>query len=747
MTGTFTKFSPLLILLFFSCSSNDPDQIVSGEISPVSTITFATIDPPADSTEGFFSENPSIASEEIPIEGVPLTETDSECPDFILTSDLPIQNNRVGKVIDFAQMQLRPGGAGNLLVPESWEVDLADSFCNNYSVAEHKGNVRKVWRNPNNKNDAVFYRSSVHSAEDSPPYFDATWDIHSLIVFQNNNIRKDELFKLGSVLEIREVSECVFEFQLHTDDYLLDGTWFTTDGERYVNTYILRQKLDDHEDVISDRFIEGAVSGHFLEFPKMDFLESSPIDYCDAMSNLNVDWQSYYPPAGSTPYNRPAGVDPLNMTLRPECLISNESYSIDEVELLDGFWSGSGEDPDTEKDLPSVSLIRIAYVELIPPNREGREAPNSIESELVLGLMCKIDGRHYPEVHAFSVTSEELIQIGRPISGYLAEIFDSGKNIYHGGTSGGEEYYPERILIVRPQILLDNADQTKTGLCCPNDQYENLYVWTGSDWSAEKRLSKLKNETAINREAVFLESLVFEPLIRMGHSEDCSYYEYTGYVPAQYQDGGVNVSVDCNFRPTGTNINFDLEFEYILRGAGGEENVVDDHVRKQIREILDWWLENMLGLTLSRGGDLMEPTNAYFDLNTTVTFQNDRFYSVKMIFSHFRPWAFNPDPDVATVIVDKISGTRLTNDEIFDPSTNWNEEVSELINSAALIKYPRCSLNYPSESFDPFSLTNTGIRFHLYLTPNACGLGNVVISFEDLDKYLTINFIDTEATQ
>ena len=742
MTRTFIKLSPLLLLLALSCSSNEPGQDASDEASPVSTITFATVDPSEDSAEGLVSENPSISSNEIPLEGLPLTEGLSECPDSILASDLPIQNNKAGKVIDHAQMQLRSGGAGNLLVPESWELDISDSFCHNYSDAEYKANVLKVWRNPKNENEAVFYRSNVHYAEDNPPYFDPTSRIHHLIIFDNLNVYQNRMFNLGSVLEIRETAECVFKYKLHTDDYLLDGTWFTIDGGRYVNSYILRQKLDDNGDSISESFIDGVEAGHSLEFPKMDFLEISPIDYCDAMSNLNVDWQSWWPPAGAATYDRPEGVDPLNMTLRPECLTSNKNYSINEIELVDGLWTG--EESDLEEDPPSVAVIRVSYPELIIPI----ESPNHIELELVVGLICKVDGEHHPEVHAFSASQEEVIQIGRPISGYLVEVFDSGENIDHGGTSGGGTYYPERILIVRPEILFDdNAKHAEDGLCCANGQYENLYTWTGSEWSTEKRFSKEKSESGSNGETPFLESFVFEPLIMMGHSEDCSYYEYTGYVPAQYQDGGVNVSVDCNFRPTGTNINFDLEIEYILRVEAGQESIVDDHLRKQIREILDWWLQNMLGETLSRGGDLMTPTNAYLDLNTTVTFQNDRYYSVKIIFSHFRPWAFNPDPDVATVIVDKISGARLTRDEIFDSTTNWNAEVSELINSAALIKYPRCSLNYPSENFDPFSLTNTGIRFHLYLTPNACGLGNVVISFEDLEKYLTINFIDTETTQ
>ena len=63
------------------------------------------------------------------------------------------------------------------------------------------------------------------------------------------------------------------------------------------------------------------------------------------------------------------------------------------------------------------------------------------------------------------------------------------------------------------------------------------------------------------------------------------------------------------------------------------------------------------------------------------------------------------------------------------------------------LKYPSCSLNYLEDDFELFSLTSTGLRFFFYLSPNACGLGSIDLGFQELNKYLSDDFLADEVWQ
>ena len=725
------KCLPFLLLLLLSCSQSSSNETTS---KPESTSSIFT---GVQEKELLPESSEYISRFEHPLEYL-----DWECKTSIFSSDLPSRNVGEEIGIDPDHMKLRPGGSGDLLVPESWEVSPQDSACNLISEDEIL-NIWKVWKNPLNDNEAVFYRSSRLNEEDSPPYYDATWDIHN-VIGDHVRIYQNQMFELGSTLKIHEMSQCLFNFNLYGENYLLDGVWLAIEDDMYVVSYIVREKVEGNSDFVANDFVESLRTGHSYTAPEVKFPKPSGPDDCTAMSNLNFDWQTGPPPSGAATYNRRSSVDPLNITLTPGCLNSNSDDLFGEITLSDGFWED--DNVGLEEEPSSVALKRISYADLIVE-------PMNIELELIVGLLCKEAGKTTSEVHAFSFDSGNLTPIGRPIAGYFASVFDSGENIYHAGSGGGDGFYfPERILIVRPERLFETIENPpETHVCCENNLYENLYVWNGSDWSPEEY--KKESESGIPGSGVtpFPESFVFDPFLEMGHREDCVYYESADSVTEPYQTSGVNVSVHCIFEPTGTNITFDADFEYALTVSGGNQSDVDTHVRSQLREILDWWLENNLIRVFSAGGYVKHPLStasiASLELDATVSFQSDRFYSVEIIFENFRPWWFNFDTDVSVVVVDKNSGDRLVAEDLFNSSLNWKKEVSELIQNAAELKYPSCSLNYLEDDFELFSLTNTGLRFFFYLSPNACGLGSIDLGFQELNKYLSDDFLADEVWQ
>ncbi len=670
-----------------------------------------------------------------------LEDLDRKCDTSIFSEDPPVGFPRTGKKnLRLKEMRLRPVNTERILVPESWVVDTSKSSCMKISDPEETGynkylplHVSKVWVNPINKNEAVYYRTHNLSEETAPPFFEATSDIMRLLGQHYENYQ-NELFALGSKLRIHEALECLFEFYVADDDYRIDGVWFSSGGNSVVTSFIIREKFTDYSDLIEDEFISSLFSAHSYELPELTSIDSPPIDYCSAMSNINFDWTTAFSPVGGETHNRPQQIDPVNMVVNPACFSTDETNFSDAVKLSNGRWIGEPKDGD--EDEPKVTLLRLAYADLIPVPEGELSVP---ESELIIGLSCERDGYKYPEVHAFKVISGELSQIGEPISGYLAAVFDSGENIYHGGTSGGAMYYPERVLVVNPDALVvDNSKPDHGDDCCESLYYETVYSWGENGWLQEGNI----------KETQVVENLALGSLYRLSPAEDCFFSQSTGYVPAQFQKSGVNVSFSCEFTPTGSNINLDVDVEYVLTVSAGEESTIDEHVRLQIREILDWWIKSFAEKVLDSGGYIRGPESlsgsGYLDLDAAVSFQNNRFYSVRIFFDYYMPWWFNPDTAVETVIVDKKSGMRLLVDDIFDSSKNWKSEVSKLIEDAALLKYPRCSLNYPTENFDPFSFLDIGIRFYLYLSPNACGLGSVDIDFERLNRYLNTELLGNE---
>ena len=723
------KFVPLLLFLIASCAQDGKSDSDSAILEFTGTSNGLSQQPAEESSDVIRS--PQYTA---------LEDLDRNCDTSIFAEDPPAGFAQTEKKnLKVQEMRLRPVHAENILVPGSWVVDSSKSWCKRMSDSEEGGyektmplHLSKVWVNPVNENEAVYYRTSGLNEETAPPFFDATSDIMSLLRDHHANYQ-NELIALGSNLIIHEARECLFEFHVDDENYRIDGVWFSSSGNSFVVSFIIREKFTDYSDLIEDDFISSVVRAHSYQLPDLTSIDTPPIDYCSAMSNINFDWTTAFPPVGGATYNRPEEIDPTNMLVNPACLSSGEINFSDPVKLSDGRWIG--EAPDGDEDVSKVTLLRLAYADLI---LEGELA--SGELELIIGLLCEKNGFKSPEVHAFKVISGELTQIGDPIRGYLANVFDSGENIYHAGSGGGGAfYYPERFLVVNPDALF--LDTSKTGhgdVCCESSQYETIYYWGENGWSSEDNTKELEE----------IENVALGSLYRLTPAEDCFFREYTGYVPAQYQKSGVNVSFACEFTPTGSNINLDVDVEYVLTVSAGEESMIDEHVRVQIREILDWWIKRFVERVLDSGGYILGPESmsesGYLDINADVSFQNNRFYSVKIFFDYFMPWWFNPDRAVETVIVDKKSGKRLLVDDIFDSSKNWKSEVSKLIEDAALLKYPRCSLNYPSEKFDPFSFLDIGIRFYLYLSPNACGLGSVDIDFERLNRYLNTELLDNE---